>query len=48
MFKSRSGPRALVALAGTVAIVLTACTSSTATPAPSAAAEPGRRRHTGP
>ncbi|HEY6569830.1 MAG TPA: hypothetical protein VIZ22_06045 [Candidatus Limnocylindrales bacterium] len=38
MFKSRSGPRALVALAGTVAIVLTACTSSTATPAPSAAA----------
>ena len=37
MFKSRSGPRALVALAGTVAIVVAACSGSTATPAPSAA-----------
>ena len=39
MFKSRSGPRALVALAGTVAIVVAACSGSTATPAPSAAAQ---------
>jgi multiple sugar transport system substrate-binding protein len=38
MFKSRSGPRALAAIAGTVALVVAACTSSTATPAPSAAA----------
>ena len=38
MFQSRSGPRALVGLAGVVAIVLAACTSSTATPAPSVAA----------
>ena len=37
MFKSRSGTRALVALAGTVAIVVAACSGSTATPAPSAA-----------
>jgi multiple sugar transport system substrate-binding protein len=37
MFQSRSGPRALVALAGTVAIVMAACSGSTATPAPSAA-----------
>ena len=36
MFKSRSGPRALVALAG-VAIVVAACSSSSTTPAPSAA-----------
>ena len=38
MFQSRSGPRALVGLVGVVAIVLAACTSSTATPAPSVAA----------
>ena len=39
MFKSRSGPRASLALAGTVAIVVAACSRSTAT-APSAAPAP--------
>ena len=38
MFKSRSVPRSLLVLAGTAAIVVGACSSTTTTPAPSVAA----------